>query len=119
MVLKGFRHQNERKTEKPKIQKKHLTPWTYSKKRYVETSKRHNWGKFKVYRPQNPVLGVAFCVESESEVQNAEFQAPGGKNWENAPLKMCVLIRAWGYLVGLLLGSKQGLNNFWYASNKK
>ena len=55
------------------------------KKRYLETSKRENCGKLKVYRPQNLAPRVEFCVESESEVKNAEFRAPGAKNWENRP----------------------------------
>ncbi len=35
-----------------------------------------------MYRPQNPPPRLKFCVESESEVQNAEFRAPGAKNNE-------------------------------------
>ena len=33
-----------------------------------ETSKSKNWGRIKVYTPQNLVPGVVFCVESETEV---------------------------------------------------
>ena len=60
------------------------------KKRLFETSKRQNCGKVKVYRPQNLAPRIEFRVESESEVQNDEFRAPGGKNWKNRPAKKSV-----------------------------
>ena len=55
------------------------------KKRLFETSKHQNYGQMKVYRPQNLVPRVGFCVESESDVQNVEFRAPGAKKWKNRP----------------------------------
>ena len=57
------------------------------KTRFVETSKYQNWGQMEVYRPQNLAPRVEFCVESESEVKNAEFRAPGAKNWKKRPQK--------------------------------
>ena len=44
-----------------------------------ETSNRHF---SPTPRPQNPVSKPIFCVESESEVQNAKFQAPERKKQE-------------------------------------
>ena len=44
----------------------------------------------KAYTPQNLVPRVEFCVESESEVQNAEFPAPGAKIGKTDSPKKCV-----------------------------
>ena len=64
----------------------------YVEKRLFETSKRENCGKLKVYRPQNLAPSIEFCVESESEVQNAEFRAAGGKIGKTNLPKMLFLL---------------------------
>ena len=37
------------------------------------------------FRPRKLTIWVVFDVESESEVQNAEFRATGAKNCKNRP----------------------------------